>query len=269
MAEPRNVNELRKVIDFCESEGLPFFVLGGGSNVLFPDDGFHGVVIRMKAFSNLEVNDNIITAGAGVLLKRLINISQREGLSGFEPLIGIPGEVGGSIVMNAGLKEREIGDLLESVTIFSYEGDLETLAPSELGLSYRSSKIQNIGIIVEAKFRLIHGDKEKIAKLIEEYLERRKSTQPYGTKSAGCIFKNPAPDLSAGYLLDKAGLKGFRKGDAMYSTVHGNFIINLGNAKASDVTYLIEEGKRRVFEEFGYQLEEEIVRVEDPWESYT
>ena len=264
LAEPRTIEEVKALIDFAEAEGLPYFILGGGSNVLFPDEGYEGLVIRMAALSQIEVDGEYVIAEAGVPLKRFILVARDAALSGPEPLIGIPGEVGGSIVMNAGLREREIGELIESVTILTYDGIIEDLPPSELGLAYRSSKIQDVGIIVRARFKLTPGDQEHIDQEIQRFLERRKATQPYGVKSAGCVFKNPEPDVSAGFLLDKAGLKGFRKGDAMYSDIHANFIVNLGEAREEDVRFLIEEGKRRVYELFGYELEEEIVLVENP-----
>lgn len=261
LIEPRDIRELKSALDLIESEGLNFFVLGAGSNTLFPDNFFDGVVIRMAHFNQINVKNEYVETGAGVPLKRLIYTSKDAGLSGLEPLMGIPGEVGGSIAMNAGTKEREIGDLLESVTIVTFDGSVEEISAHELGLTYRNSRVRDIGIIVKAKFKLIPGDPAQIEKEMERHLNYRKETQPFGVKSAGCIFKNPSPETPAGYLLEKVGLKGYRIGDAMYSTIHANFIINLGNAKEKDVLDLIEEGKKRVRENFGIELEEEIIIV--------
>ncbi len=264
VAEPQDLEELREALLFAEEEGLPYFILGGGSNVLFPDEGFHGVVIRLARMNHVEVRDNILEAEAGTTLKRLIHVARDAGLSGLEPFIGIPGALGGAIVMNAGLKGHEIGDRLVSVTLLTFDGYVEELPPQELGLAYRKSRVRDMGIIVKARLRLTPGDPARIEQEIQEYLEHRKNTQPYGMKSAGCVFKNPAPEVSAGKLLDDAGLKGYRKGDAMYSEKHANFIVNLNQARAQDVLDLVALGKHRVREAFGYELEEEIVIV-DPW----
>ncbi len=264
VAEPQDLEELREALLFAEEEGLPYLILGGGSNVLFHDEGFEGVVIRMARMNHVEVKGEVLEAEAGTTLKRLINVARDAGLSGLEPFVGIPGELGGAIVMNAGLKGHEIGDRLVSVTLLTFDGYVEELPPQELGLAYRRSRVRDMGIIVKARLRLVPGDTERIDQEIQNYLEHRKSTQPYGMKSAGCVFKNPAPDVSAGKLLDDAGLKGYRLGDAMYSEKHANFIVNLNQARAEDVLALMDLGKQRVREMFGYELEEEIV-VLDPW----
>jgi UDP-N-acetylmuramate dehydrogenase len=260
---PKNIEELKEALDFAEGEGLPVFILGGGSNVLFPDSGYRGVVIRMAAFNSINFKNDQVEVEAGVSLGRLINLSQREGLSGFEPLFGIPGDVGGAIVMNAGSFGREIKDLLLTATILTWESELIELPLEELGLQYRRSKIHEMGIITKAKFQLVSGDSEKIAMLMEETLEKRRKTQPFNERTAGCVFKNPPGHPPAGELLDRAGLKGVQIGGAKYSEVHANFILNLGDASSKDVIELINLGQKRVFDMFGVKLEPEIVIVED------
>ncbi len=264
VAEPQDLEELREAIRFAEEEGLPYLVLGGGSNVLFHDEGFHGVVLRMARMNQVEVKGEVLEAEAGTTLKRLIKVARDAGLSGLEPFIGIPGELGGAIVMNAGLKGHEIGDLLVSVTLLTFDGFVEELPPQELGLAYRKSRVRDMGILLKARLRLTPGSVDHIDRVMQEYLDHRKATQPYGMKSAGCVFKNPEPEVSAGKLLDDAGLKGYRKGDAMFSEKHANFIVNLNQAKAEDVLALMDLGKRRVKDLFGYTLENEIV-ILDPW----
>jgi len=260
---PKSVEQLRDIIEKAECEGLKMVVLGGGSDILFPDEGFKGLVIRMAGLNDIEVRGETILTGAGVHLSRLIGIAEKVGLSGVEPLAGIPGEVGGAIAKNAGSFGREIRDLLISVRVLTWENELVELAPEELSLSYRSSKVDEIGIIVSAKFQLKEGDKERIREEIEETLRKRKELHPMNCKSAGCIFKNPESELTAGQLLEKAGLKGVRIGDAMYSEIHANFIVNLRNASSKDVLELIKLGKERVREKFGIELEEEIVIVKN------
>ena len=261
LVEPKSIEELKEAIEKAEIDGLPYFILGGGSNVLFPDKGFEGVIIRMAGLSWVEVDGQRIKAGAGTVLARLLKIAMENGLSGLEPLVGIPGQVGGAVFMNAGTREREMVELLEWVKVLTFTGSLERLTPRELGFGYRKSRISDVGVVVEVSLKLAESSVEVVRQEMDRLLEKRKATQPYGEKSAGCIFKNPEKNLSAGFLLDKAGLKGFRIGGAEYSRKHANFIINRDNASAEDVLHLIRIGKQKVREQFGYELEEEIVIV--------
>lgn len=264
MALPQTVKELKEVLDFVEAEGIPFFILGGGSNVLFKDEGFRGMVIRMSALNGIEFKRNIVEVEAGMNLTRLINLAAREGLSGLEPLYGIPGEIGGAVVMNAGSFGREIRELLTSAKLITWEGEEVELPVDELGLSYRRSKIPEMGVITSVKLELVQSDPDKILDLMQEYLEKRTATQPYGERTAGCVFKNPRePHPPAGELLEKVGLKGYRIGGAKYSEIHANFIVNSGSATFRDVVELIELGKKKVREEFGIELEEEVVVVKE------
>ena len=263
MVEPRTMEELREALDFAESEGLKVLPLGGGSDILVPDSGFRGLVIRFSRLSNVEIRGRKMVCEAGVYLQRLLNLAAKEGLSGLEPLAGIPGQLGGAIAKNAGSYGREIVELVRSVTILTWDGEIVDTDTRELSIVYRGSRIPDLGLVVRVTLELAEGDPEKITAETEKFLERRKKEQPYGMRSAGCVFKNPENAEPAGYLLDKAGLKGFRIGDAAYSDIHANFIVNEGNASYGDIIQLIEIGKERVKDEFGVSLEEEIVVVQD------
>jgi len=263
MVEPRSTEELREALDFAESEGLKVLPLGGGSDILLPDSGFRGLVIRFSRLSYVEVRGRRVICEAGVYLQRLLNLAAKEGLSGLEPLAGIPGQLGGAIAKNAGSYGREIVELVRSVTILTWDGEVVDTDARELSIVYRGSRIPDLGLVVKVTLELAEGDPERITAETEKFLERRKREQPYGMRSAGCVFKNPENAEPAGYLLDKAGLKGFRIGDAAYSEIHANFIVNEGNASYRDIVELIEIGKERVKEEFGVSLEKEIVVVQD------
>jgi len=263
MVEPRSTEELREALDFAESEGLKVLPLGGGSDILLPDSGFRGLVIRFSRLSKVEVRGQRVICEAGVYLQRLLNLAAKEGLSGLEPLAGIPGQLGGAIAKNAGSYGREIVELIRSVTILTWDGEIVDTDARELSIVYRGSRIPDLGLVVKVTLELAEGDPERITAETGKFLERRKREQPYGMRSAGCVFKNPENAEPAGYLLDKAGLKGFRIGDAAYSEIHANFIVNVGNASYGDILELIEIGKERVKEEFGVSLEEEIVVVQD------
>ncbi len=257
-AEPVDAGELNTLIQWAQDRDKEVFILGGGSDVIFDDREFDMLVINMKNFENLEYQDSEVVAGAGVILNKLIRENAVRGLSGMEELYGIPGTVGGAITKNAGAHGREIKDVLSWAKVIVDIGTVEKLSVNELGLEYRESSFE--GILIEAGFRLTESSPESVQNSMKEFLKRRNATQPKG-KTAGCIFKNPEPGLSAGYLLDQAGMKGYRIGDAMYSTVHANFIVNLGSARAEHIFELIDTGKRAVFEKFGVKLEEEVVII--------
>ena len=257
-AEPESIEELSFLIKWAFDKEIPYFVLGGGSDVIFDDKEFPLLVINMGKFRNFEFEDTGVSAQAGVNLNKLIRECAIRGLSGLENLFGIPGTIGGAVSKNAGAYGVEVKDLITGARIMNSEGNIETLGRSELGLSYRESSFD--GILIEASFSLSEGDPDKIQQQMKEIIKKRNLTQPRG-KTSGCIFKNPEPDLSAGYLLDRARLKGFRIGGAMFSDIHANFIVNVDNASAEDIFSLIDEGKRRVFEKFGIKLEEEVVII--------
>ena len=257
-AEPESIEELSYLLRWALDRNIPYFILGGGSDVIFNDREFHILIINTRNFREFEFEDTGVSAGAGVNLNKLIRECAMRGLSGLENLFGIPGTVGGAVSKNAGAYGVEIEDTIKSAKILDDEGNIKTLPRDELGLSYRESSFD--GVLVEASFYLSEGNPDEIQEKMREVLKKRNLTQPKG-KTSGCIFKNPEPGLSAGYLLDQAGLKGFRIGGAMFSDIHANFIVNTGNASADDIFGLIDEGKRRVQEKFGIKLEEEVVII--------
>ena len=257
-AEPEDGAELLNLLKWAQDRGIEIFILGGGSDVIFDDRNFDILVISMKNFNGLEYLNSEVVAGAGVNLNKLLRENATRGLSGMEELYGIPGTVGGAIAKNAGAHGREIKDVLLWAKILTEDGRIEKIPVENLGLKYRESSFD--GILLEAGLKLTDRPPETIHRMMREFLKRRNESQPKG-KTAGCIFKNPKPGLSSGYLLDRAGMKGYRVGDAMYSTVHANFIVNLGNARSAHVFELIETGKRAVFEKFGIELKEEVVII--------
>jgi len=258
--ELESIEELRNVIDFSQKNNLDFFILGEGTNVLFPDEGFNGLVIQLKGeFAKFSVKGEAVTAGAGVKLNGLVEELAKKGLAGLEFASGIPGSIGGAIVTNAGTKTGSIGDVTKEVKILS-EGKVRILKSEEMDFSYRYCKLPDKAIVLEVKLGLKNGKKSDIIKKIKESLKERKKNQPLSTLNAGCVFKNPETG-EAGKLIEAAGLKGARIGDAEVSTKHANFIINQGRAKAEDVYNLIKKIRGTVKEKFNIDLELELVVV--------
>jgi UDP-N-acetylmuramate dehydrogenase len=229
--EAKSKEDLVKAIKAAKEAGLPFFILGGGSNVLVSDKGFDGLVIKIQN-TKYEIQDTRIVADAGVLLSKLVDESVKVGLTGLEWAAGIPGTVGGAVRGNANAFGVSMSDVVKNIR--NYED-----------------------IILSVELELKKGDREKSKKMIKEYLEYRDKRHPLEYPSAGCIFKNPEGDF-AGRLIEQCGLKGKKEGGAMFSKKHGNFIVNLGNAKAKDVIKLINLCKKKVREKFRIELEEEI-----------
>ena len=257
-AEPRDIEQLRQALRFSKENEVPFFVLGGGSNTLFPDTVYNGIVIRMAKFNKVRIRGEECVVSAGFLLPRLIFLLQQESLSGLEELFEIPGTVGGAIYMNAGSFGREIGETVQSVKILTYDGDLITLSGQELNFSYRHSDLSRFGILLEVSLKLKKSSSYKILRVMEKVRRKRRETQPVGERTLGSAFKNPE-GKSAGLLLDKAGLRGYSYGGAKFSEKHANFIVNFKNASQEDVLYLLKLGKEKVKEKFGEELEEEII----------
>lgn len=249
---PTDPDALVEAVRRAREEGVPRFILGGGSNVLFSDRGFPGLVICTKRLRGLEERDGgRIFALAGTPIPELAS----RGL-GF--LQGIPGTVGGGVVMNAGTRNGAMADRLVSVKVLGWDGVPRDIPASECGLSYRDSALKRLGAtVIGAEFSL-GGSSGGSAFAGDHY---RKRTQPLGLHSAGCVFKNPSDAPPAGWLIDRAGLKGLRVGDAWVSTRHANFICNLGRATASQVLTLMERVRDRVRRAFGVYLEPEIVIV--------
>jgi len=259
--ELRNIEELTNVVEFSKKENLEFFILGEGTNVLFPDKGFSGLVIQLKGeFEKFFAEGNQVTAGAGVKLNKLIEKLAERGLAGLEFACGIPGSVGGAIVTNAGTKWGSIGDVAREIKILS-DGRVRVLKKEELDFSYRRCALPEKAIVLEVKLGLKNGEKSDIINKIRERLEQRKRNQPLSTINAGCVFRNPETH-EAGKLIESAGLKGTRWGDAEVSKKHANFIINCGRARAKDVCNLIEKIRKTVKEKFDIELELELKIVE-------
>lgn len=263
LAEPCTVVELTGLLRYLAREGLPYIVLGSGTNVLFPDAGFRGVVVRTVSISGFEVIENgsdhaSIRAAAGMPLPSLVNRTSKLAWKGLEPLWGIPGSFGGAIAGNAGVPEACIGDFLVEIDLLTPQGEAMKLVGEEIDYEYRHMKIPSRHVITGGTLRLKRGTPEAIRAEIAAAKRRRERRQPVDKPSAGCIFRNPAPDKPAGLLIDGLGLKGMAVGGAQVSEVHANFIVNRGNATASDVLELIRLIRERVRQAENLELELEI-----------
>jgi UDP-N-acetylmuramate dehydrogenase len=256
---PKNVDELQEALRFAKERRLRVVVLGAGTNTLALDRGFRGMVIKLAgSLGGIELNRSRARVGAGVLLPRLMNRLAQKGLSGLEFLAGIPGSVGGAVVMNAGAWGKSIGERVEEVRVLDNKGRLKPLKKGELGFGYRRSRLQGRDwIVIEVALKLRRQKKRLIKEKLQEYLARRKATQPLGIPNSGSIFKNPKGRF-AGKLIEEAGCKGMRVGDAQVSAKHGNFIVNLGDAKARDVIKLMTRVQKAVSDKFKIMLEPEI-----------
>ena len=256
---PHSTAELQKVIEICKEENLPFFVQGNGSNLLVSDRGYRGVVIQLgKNFSDMEVKDERILVKAGALLSKTAKEALDAGLAGMEAVSGIPGTIGGAVMMNAGAYGGEMKDIVESVTVLNQEGELLTLSVEEMKMGYRTSIVKEKGyIVVSAVLKLRRGQRQAIREQMEDYKERRVTKQPLDMPSAGSMFKRPE-GYFAGKLIMDAGLRGFSVGGAQVSEKHCGFVVNKGDATAQDVLDLIHEVQRRVKEQFGVELEPEV-----------
>jgi UDP-N-acetylmuramate dehydrogenase len=255
---PADVDELRALVHRAREKAIPLLILGKGTNLIVMDQGVRGWAISLtRGFRRIKTDGERVEAEAGVLLQRLVQFSAQRNLTGFEPFIGIPGTVGGGLAMNAGAWGSELKDLTLSVTLMEENGTIMERTRSKLQFSYRGLVTPSGSVILKARFQLKHGDREEIRERIESYSERRKRTQPLDYPSAGSIFKNPQ-NARAGRVIDEAGLKGFRIGQAMISERHGNFIVNLGKATAEDILHLMEWVEKKVYEKKGISLEREV-----------
>jgi UDP-N-acetylmuramate dehydrogenase len=254
--EARTIEEMQKALILCREKQMPYLVIGKGSNCLFDDRGFNGMVILNKIDFNEKPAKELVHVGAGFSFSLLGSQTARHGLGGLEFASGIPGSVGGAVYMNAGANGGETCQALFSVDFISEDGVLHCLKKEELEFSYRFSSFQKMrGVIVGATFALIQSETARARQL--EIIEYRIKTQPYSDKSAGCIFRNPTCG-HAGALIDKSGLKGKSIGGAKVSELHANFIVNTGSATAKDVLDLIDLIKHTVKEKTGFELESEV-----------
>ena len=259
---PNSVEEVRKIVGLCKQENLPYYILGNGSNLLVGDKGFRGVVIQIyKEMSAIVVKDECITVQAGALLSRIGNVALEHELQGFEFAAGIPGTMGGAVVMNAGAYGGEMKDVLVDVTVLTPEGEILVLKNEELELGYRTSIIAKKDyIVLEANVKLTKGDKEAIKARMDELRVQRTTKQPLEFPSAGSTFKRPE-GYFAGKLIQDAGLRGFQVGGAQVSEKHCGFVINKDNATAADIVELMKQVSEKVQAEFGVMLEAEVKRV--------
>ncbi len=256
---PTETEQIRKIIELCRQENMPWYVIGNGSNLLVSDHGFRGVIIRLfKNYAGLRIEGEQIFVQAGALLSRTANAALQEGLTGFEFAAGIPGTIGGALVMNAGAYGGEMKDVTESVTVLTLEGEILTLKREELEMGYRTSLIARKGyLVLEAVLRLTRGDQEQIKEKMADLRQRRISKQPLEYPSAGSTFKRPQ-GYFAGKLIMDAGLRGFQIGGAQVSEKHCGFVINTGNATAEDVLELIRQVSAKVKAREGVALEPEV-----------
>jgi len=256
--KPRHAEELAEIVQSCHQQQVPVRVLGGGSNVLIRDEGVSGVVLSLadEHFSRVTVDGTRVTVGAGATLSHLISQTVKAGLAGLDALVGIPGTVGGALHGNAGGRSGDIGQYVRSARVLTVTGDLFVRKEDELAFAYRESSLNEL-VILDAEFELYHEDAEEITRRMRKLWIMKKATQPLTFQSAGCIFKNPR-GMSAGWLIDQAGLKGTRVGHAEISDRHANFVVSQPGATAKDVQRLIELVRARVAEQFGVDLELEI-----------
>ncbi|MDD7436093.1 MAG: UDP-N-acetylmuramate dehydrogenase [Lachnospiraceae bacterium] len=259
---PQTTEEIADVIKLCRQEEIPWYIVGNGSNLLVADEGVRGVVIQLlRNFNQIQVEGCQIRMQAGAqnaaVAKRALDAS----LTGFEFAAGIPGTIGGAVVMNAGAYGGEMKDILKEVTVLDPNGMIRTIPTEELELGYRTSIIARKGyVVLEAVIVLKTGDPKEIKAAMDELKEKRVTKQPLEYPSAGSTFKRPE-GYFAGKLIMDAGLRGFSVGGAQISEKHCGFVINKGNATAKDVTELMDETKKIVMEKFGVALEPEVKRL--------
>jgi UDP-N-acetylmuramate dehydrogenase len=257
-AEPQSVEQLQALVVRAKDSGLPMRLLGGGSNLLVRPEGVAGLVIHLSApvFSRIEVKGQEVIAGAGAKLGHVISTSIREGLGGLETLVGIPGTIGGALHGNAGSRGGDIGQWTCQATVLTAAGRIVERSREDLVFAYRHSSLDELAIL-EARFQLEQDDPVELTKRMQKQWIQKKAAQPLGHQSAGCIFKNPR-GMSAGMLIDQAGLKGARIGGAEVSNRHANFIVAEQGCTTQDVLQLIEKIKTQVTARLGVDLELEI-----------
>lgn len=258
--EPSSIENLQKTMEAILNNNVKWRAIGRGSNLLVSDKGIEGAVIKLgSGLDHIKIEDTKVKAGGGVSLISLAAMISKKGISGFEFAGGIPGSVGGAVYMNAGAHGRDISKILSSAHILFSDGTMEWLSNEEMEFSYRTSVLQKKrpGIVTEAVFELEEGEKDLIAAEMQKNKDYRRNTQPWNYPCAGSIFRNPLPNY-AGRLIETAGLKGYSIGGAKISEMHGNFIVNNGNATAEDVLTLIQYIKDKIFDLYEVKMETEV-----------
>lgn len=259
-AQPEKVDELIELLDQLKKSGEPWYVLGGGSNMLISSEGVEGTVIRTAQMTRIsQIDNDILDADAGARLPHLAKYAASIGLAGLEFAVGIPGTVGGAMVMNAGAHNSCMAEITESVTLFDTNSwKLRTLTREEMQFEYRRSGVDpSTQIVVSARLRLTPDKAENIQQRTTHNEEYRWRTQPLGWPNAGSTFKNPEPQKTAGYLLEQSGAKELKEGSAAVSAVHANFVVNLGGATSQDVTALLKKMQESVYGKFSIHLHPE------------
>lgn len=256
---PENIKEVQDILALCKQKEVPYYIVGNGSNLLVSDKGYQGVIIQIyKQMNGIEVEGETVRAQAGALLSKVGSVALEAELTGFEFAAGIPGTVGGAVVMNAGAYGGEMKDILVQATVLTADGEVKVLAKDELELGYRTSVIARKNyIVLEALFGLTKGDKTSIRERMNELKVQRTTKQPLEYPSAGSTFKRPE-GYFAGKLIQDSNLRGFQVGGAQVSEKHCGFVINKEDATAADVAELIRQVSDRVMEEFGVRLEPEV-----------
>ena len=256
---PESPQQLRGILEICKEENLPSFILGNGSNLLVSDKGYQGVIIQMyRNLSKITVEGTCIRAAAGALLSGIAAEAKQASLTGFEFAGGIPGALGGAVVMNAGAYGGEMKDVVKEVTVMDSQGEIFTIPAEKMEFGYRTSIVKTAGyVVLEAVISLKQGEQEAIKAVMRDLTERRTSKQPLEFPSAGSTFKRPE-GYFAGKLIMDSGLRGYRVGGAQVSEKHCGFVINTGDATAQDVRTLMSDVRRIVKEKFGVTLEPEV-----------
>jgi len=267
MIIPEDLEDILRFVEWSRHNDERYFVMGAGTNIIVRDGGIRQPVIRIKnTFNSISITDENsssvkLIVGAGTPLAELVRYCGERGLSGIEPLAGIPGTVGGAIRMNAGTKYGSISDIVETVSFVERTGRVKTLGKNDMEFGYRECKqLSSSSIVVSAVLNLNKSDKNKLQERIAFILKEKAQTQPLNYPSCGSIFKNP-PKVKAWQLLDEAGMRGVRVRGAKYSELHTNFIVNIGDARAEDVLALIDAGMEKVKEKSKVKLELEVVII--------
>ncbi len=258
---PENCEQLQDSLIWADKEQLPVTFLGGGSNLLISDRGLPGLVISARNFRYLKIDEEAaqMTVGAGMPLPTVAWKAAKRGWHGLEWAVGVPGTVGGSVVMNAGAHGKCMADTLVTIVIVNTDGHLERLTPEALDFRYRSSNLQYLPRwVVEATFQLQPGySKQHVTTTTRTHLNQRRSTQPYDKPSCGSVFRNP-PEQAAGWLIEQTGLKGFQVGDAQVADCHANFIVNRGQATAQDIYRVMQHVQEKVEQQWSIWLQPEV-----------
>ncbi|MDO4779110.1 MAG: UDP-N-acetylmuramate dehydrogenase [Tissierellia bacterium] len=259
LIKPKNEEEVRKVLEICKNEQIPYFVKGNGSNILVRDKGIRGIVIEFsEKFSDVKIDDNRVTAQSGALLSTVSKKSFQESLAGMEAVSGIPASVGGAMAMNAGAYGTEMKDIVESVRLMDSNGQIHEYSNEEMHFRYRASRVGDDKLVVlSATFKLNKDNYDDIMARFEDYDFRRKDKQPLSDNSAGSTFKRPEGHYASA-LIDQAGLRGFTHGRAKVSDKHCGFLINIDNSTCENLLELVKKVQDSVNEKYGVNLEMEV-----------